>query len=741
MLVPSVLHVLAAGILSNAAAAITNLLAWSLSTNSNGAPGNGIVQKYIVETIGGDSPQFLSRLFDNLHAGDHKQFECEDIFTGATVTTYAENIDLIQAIPGVANVWPVTTLSTPRSPDVTNEINENRLVNYSVHHWTGVDKLHEAGMRGKGVKVAVVDTGIDYSHLALGGCFGPGCKVAGGYDLVGPEWNSRSERTRPKKPDNNPMDYKGHGTHVAGIIAGENEWLVIIIANYPPANIADSFRNRFTGVAPGAELLIFKVFSDAPTPSDTTEDVLIQAFCDAYTAGADVITASVNRPGGFIDSPWALVASRIVERGVFVSIAAGNEGTRGPFYSGVGSNGRHVVSVAAINATGNPLLSDSDSQHRPIAAYFTSWGPTNELIMKPDIGAPGYNILSTYLDQGFETDSGSSMAAPYIAGIAALYIAHHGGRELHGPSFAKSLAQRIVASGRNVAWSAGEVVLNESAPPFQVGTGLVDAWKILNYTTQVSFEPISLLDTELFQAEWDIEITNNANQTVKYTFEHESLPGVEIYDGVSDIRPLSQLQPLRIVPGVSLPPDTTLHSGQAKTFRVRFELPTGADDDMLPLYSGKIWMKGNNGEQLCIPYGGAAYDTEKAFDTMFDGAPMIDGWHGGATWSFDPAKTPSDFADVSSRLSYPCFHLRWDIFEAGWTESQWRYPLEIGKKQYIGSATSVRDSDKFLWFDASDVDINDTVSFPLTRIPRGYQRYWWFGKLSNGTQISPGNYT
>lgn len=262
-----------------------------------------------------------------------------------------------------------------------------------------------------------------------------------------------------------------------------------------------------------------------------------------------------------------MVASRIVERGVFVSIAAGNEGTRGPFYSGVGSNGRHVVSVAAINATGNPLLSDSDSQHRPIAAYFTSWGPTNELIMKPDIGAPGYNILSTYLDQGFETDSGSSMAAPYIAGIAALYIAHHGGRELHGPSFAKSLAQRIVASGRNVAWSAGEVVLNESAPPFQVGTGLVDAWKVLNYTTQVSFEPISLLDTELFQAEWDIEITNNANQTVEYTFEHESLPGVEIYDGVSDIRPLSQLQPLRIVPDVSLPSDTTLHSGQTKTFR------------------------------------------------------------------------------------------------------------------------------------------------------------------------------
>jgi subtilisin family serine protease len=223
--------------------------------------------------------------------------------------------------------------------------------------------------------------------------------------------------------------------------------------------------------------------------------------------------------------------------------------------------------VAAINATGDSMLRDSVSQQTPIAAYFTSWGPTNELIMKPDIGAPGYNILSTYLSPGFESDSGSSMAAPYIAGIAALYISHHGGRELHGTNFAKALGKRMISSGRNVAWSTGEIAFNESAPPFQVGTSLVDAWKVLHYDTQVSFEPISLLDTELFQPEWDIQVTNNANRTVTYVFEHEALPGVEIYDGVSDIRLLSQLQPLKIVPGISLPPNATLRSGQTKPFK------------------------------------------------------------------------------------------------------------------------------------------------------------------------------
>ena len=56
---------------------------------------------------------------------------------------------------------------------------------------TGVDKLHEEGIEGAGVIVGIVDSGVDYTHPALGGCFGPGCKIAGGVDLV--NTNSSSE--------------------------------------------------------------------------------------------------------------------------------------------------------------------------------------------------------------------------------------------------------------------------------------------------------------------------------------------------------------------------------------------------------------------------------------------------------------------------------------------------------------------------------------------------------------------
>lgn len=93
-------------------------------------------------------------------------------------------------------------------------------MNYSIHSMTGVDKAHDAGVLGTGVVVAIIDTGVDYTHPALGGGFGPGFKVAGGYDLVGDGFYPDSGE---KAPDADPMDYVGHGTHVSGIIAGKTD--------------------------------------------------------------------------------------------------------------------------------------------------------------------------------------------------------------------------------------------------------------------------------------------------------------------------------------------------------------------------------------------------------------------------------------------------------------------------------------------------------------------------------------
>lgn len=75
-----------------------------------------------------------------------------------------ENVDTLRALEGVTNVWPMKAV--PMAPVIKkSQIAPNvKLNNYSMHQWTGVNKLHAAGIRGKGATVAVIDTGIDYSH-------------------------------------------------------------------------------------------------------------------------------------------------------------------------------------------------------------------------------------------------------------------------------------------------------------------------------------------------------------------------------------------------------------------------------------------------------------------------------------------------------------------------------------------------------------------------------------------------
>ncbi|KAF4456563.1 putative subtilisin-like serine protease [Fusarium austroafricanum] len=637
--------------------------------------------------------------------------------SGSTIETEDDNMDTLLQMEGVVNVWQAHKLSMPKVERSENGPSSS-IRNYSIHHWTGVDKLHAAGIRGKGSTVAIIDTGIDYTHKALGGCFGPGCKVKGGYDLVGASWETHNERKHPKQPDNDPMDYQGHGTHVAGIIAAENEWL--------------------TGVAPDAELLIYKVFSDDPWETD--EETIMQALCDAYNAGADIITSSIGQPNGWSDNPWAMLASRLVDKGVVVIASAGNEGEFGPFYSSSGAVGRGVLAVAAANVTTRPNANRTGEDLGPIPVYFTTWGPTNELLLKPDIAAPGFMIMSTVLNQSYEELSGTSMSAPYIAGIAALFIGKYGGRAFHGVGFAKLLRDRIASSGTSLPFVNNRLIRRHKASPFQVGTGLVDAWKVLNYDTQLEYEPFALMDTELFKPRWSFNVTNTGGKAHEYTFKLEPQAGFNIYDSEYGVALLYAIEPKNIVPPVRLPHRVLIEPGETRELSVTFGLPD-VDDDYLPLYSGKVLINSDHGEKLAIPYGGAAYDTEKAFDDMFIVEPFITDPDKDSSWSFNIDKDPNDFIEIGGRISYACKNLRLDIFEQGWSESLWTYPPRVGRHGYIGSATTMRDAEEFWFFDPTVNDPNDTVPFPLKREPRGFHVFWWFGKLANGTRIAPGNYT
>ncbi len=134
-----------------------------------------------------------------------------------------------------------------------------------------IDRVQATGNKGQGIKIGIVDSGVDYTRTPLGGCFGAGCKVAGGYDFVGDNFNGMNTPV----PDADPFDgCYGHGTQMAGVIgANDNEYGV-------------------TGVAPQASLYAYRVFSCG---GQTTDDIVIQGVLQAYSDKMDVINLSFGK--------------------------------------------------------------------------------------------------------------------------------------------------------------------------------------------------------------------------------------------------------------------------------------------------------------------------------------------------------------------------------------------------------------------------------------------------------------
>lgn len=234
--------------------------------------------------------------------------------------------------------------------------------------------------RGNGIVVAVIDTGIDGKHPALAG------KVIGGYDFV--------------DDDADPMDDHGHGTHVAGIIAAESA--------------------PVTGVAPGVRLLAYKVLNAQGRGTTSGVIAAIERALDPNGDGnpadhahiANLSLGDRGRP----DDLLARAVDRAVAAGMVVVAAAGNDGNF------------HRIGSPAGAARAITVGSSGIEEDEAVLSYFSSRGPaTGNAAIKPDVIAPGQRIVSTWLSHGYNEASGTSMAAPYVSGLAALLLEEHPG--------------------------------------------------------------------------------------------------------------------------------------------------------------------------------------------------------------------------------------------------------------------------------------------------------------------------
>ena len=342
-------------------------------------------------------------------------------------------IDKIRALPMVKHVY------------TDEEVKCN--LEQSVHQIRADIVQDSLGITGKGVLVGDIDTGIDYNNPALGGGFGPAFRVIGGYDFV--------------NNDSDPMDDMGHGTHVAGIIGANG----------------DSLR----GVAPDVKFLAVKVLN-AQGQGYISDVIAGIDYCldpdnnPATNDGVSLINMSL---GGapYPDNPLDSAVNNADKAGVLSVVAAGNN-SHGPNWWGtIGSPGTSetALTVGACDSSFN-------------IAWFSSAGPDPlHSAIKPEVVAPGVNILSTVLHNKTERWSGTSMATPHVTGVAALLKQEH-------PSWTP---EEIKAAIVNTAHSVGENV-----PLFVQGKGCVDALDAAEAKTIVEPGVLSFGTVDLAQDVW-----------------------------------------------------------------------------------------------------------------------------------------------------------------------------------------------------------------------------------------------
>ncbi|TVY44593.1 Minor extracellular protease [Lachnellula occidentalis] len=300
------------------------------------------------------------------------EFKNPDVFLGVSIqaTGTASDEELLpqlKAIPGVESVSRVYSFGIPILPNISAPMEP--MLSYpdppplnasagagklgSSLQMGGVDKLHALGIKGKGIKIGVVDTGVDYRHPALGGGFGPGRKIAGGASFItddGQVANSTDPLTT--------CYGGGHGTHVAGILG------------------MDSVPGGFdiVGVAPEATIYMYKALDCA---GRSVGDTVISALSQAYEDKVDIVSMSIGTGpqsySGAVD-PLADIIKKFTDAGIAVIIAMANDATGSPYAINLyseewPSTETTAIGVGAVSNTDFPLIYSAEDSTGAIIQY------------------------------------------------------------------------------------------------------------------------------------------------------------------------------------------------------------------------------------------------------------------------------------------------------------------------------------------------------------------------------------
>lgn len=386
------------------------------------------------------------------------------------------------------------------------------------------------------------------------------------------------------------------------------------------------------------------------------------------------------------------------------------------------------VTVDITEAATAPVFLGSfpNNQTGGLLSEFTSWGPTWEVDVKPQIASPGGMILSTMpLDLGaYAAMSGTSMACPLLAATYALIA------EVRGTTDPATLEALVVATANKRPWA--EDTSDLLAPVPQQGGGLVQAHDAAHATTLLSITGISFNDTDHFVESADFEIRNLGDKEVVYELGH--VPAASVY--------LFNADPADLYPAYYPPPiaegeatlafsesKVTVPAGGSAKITVKATPPGGVDERRIPVYSGYVTLSGSNGEELSLPYLGVA-------GSLHDSPSVLDPeWVYLSNWTdYNLDKSPAGTAfkipypeDPSGQpiagVSYPATIIQLNVGTALLQVDV--VPVNGGGN---GTAGSLGDP------------IGSATAFPIEYSPRRYYITAFTGMLADGKVAPEGRY-
>src|SRR3989344_7597732 len=362
-------------------------------------------------------------------------------------------------------------------------INGNQVINL---------KVNGINLNGTGQTVCVVDTGIDYTHPALGGCSsasflaGTCAKVIAGYDVA--------------DRDNDPVDSNSHGTHVAGIVASED--------------------STYKGVAPGAKLVAVKVFPGSSGSTNASNVIAGLDWCKTNSTvyNISVVTLSLGDGGQYNSAcdtdELADAANSVANFGLFVDVASGNDG----YSSGINSPAcaSNVTSVGSVyDANLGSIAWSACTDSSTYADKISCFSDSGNLLK---LLAPGAQITSTILSSSYGTKGGTSMAAPHVAGAAAIVMQYWKLAYGTTPTFSQVTSKlqntgvAILDSRNNIivpridVLAATKPFINFTVDSTANATILTNTSALINITSDVSLVGATL--------EWNYNNGNISNYTM-----------------------------------------------------------------------------------------------------------------------------------------------------------------------------------------------------------------------------------